>query len=255
MEKSWKNLVVVAVVAVLTGQAVLPAGAADDQKNDKGPIGFWRFEGETDAQRKADSSKNNNKVAVFDRVEFVTGRTGQALKFTAPAATERSKSGIMLLSFADKYDFTKGFTFEAWIKPAREFNMAQRFELISNLEKDTGKGLSLHIGHNKCMWFVSGEGGTTPLYGAKSTWKLDLSPDKWHHVAGTYDGGCFMIYLNGVMIAKSEAGLKLTKGRPYFYVGSFINGFAYGFDGLMDDVKIYDYARTAEEISKDAAGE
>lgn len=257
MKKSWNGFVGVSLALVL-GSQILPLMAAEEEKGGKEPVGYWRFEGENDVQRKADSSNNSNNINVLDRVEFVPGRSGQALKFTAPDKKERSKSGVVRIDIANKYDFTQGFTFEAWIKPTRAFARDQRYELISNLENDRGKGLALYIGHYHSLFFSSGAGSVNePLYGASSKPNLKFSPEKWHHVAAVYDakGGCFIAYMDGVMIAQSEVGLKLTKGLPYFSLGSFAKGHAYGFDGLMDEVKIYDYARTAEEIGKDAAGE
>ncbi len=69
----------------------------------------------------------------------------------------------------------------------------------------------------------------------------------WHHVVGTYDGSNVRIYV--------DAG----EGTPDSYTGSISNANhsleigrgiynAYNFDGLIDDVRIYDRALSAEEI-------
>jgi len=48
--------------------------------------------------------------------------------------------------------------------------------------------------------------------------------------------------------------LALTKGIGTVSIGSFRGGYAYGFDGIIDEVKIYNYARSATDILKDSKG-
>ena len=73
----------------------------------------------------------------------------------------------------------------------------------------------------------------------------------WYHVVGTYDNSKIKIYVNG------------DKGTDYDKTGSFIsnssvkigighyNGYiSYGFDGLINDIKIYNAALSSAQIKQ-----
>ncbi len=76
------------------------------------------------------------------------------------------------------------------------------------------------------------------------------------HVAGTFDGSTLKIYINGVLENSVPAA------RPEIYYGptepvligacNFSFGYTRRFQGLIDDVRIWDVARTNAQISCDA---
>ncbi len=76
----------------------------------------------------------------------------------------------------------------------------------------------------------------------------------WHHVAATYDGAALRLYLDGVQVASSPAtGLINTSGDP-LYIGTkskFVDPSAHPgdyFTGMIDDVWIFNYALSEDEI-------
>ncbi len=93
-----------------------------------------------------------------------------------------------------------------------------------------------------------------------------LPLNAWAHISGTYnpDTGDFVVYING-----SEAGRHTAKGRmsfargvdlqigmnhtkvaPFFGRGPANRPSWYSFDGLMDEIKIYNRALSATEIAQ-----
>jgi hypothetical protein len=87
--------------------------------------------------------------------------------------------------------------------------------------------------------------GSTPA-------RTPIKPDIWYHVTATYDGSVFKVYLDGEEVGVSEPGLSLTKGQKDVFIGAYCGGYAYGFEGVIDDVKIYDYALSPAQILKHA---
>ncbi|GIW59894.1 MAG: hypothetical protein KatS3mg087_0960 [Patescibacteria group bacterium] len=80
-------------------------------------------------------------------------------------------------------------------------------------------------------------GGTLPL-------------NQWSYITGTYDGSSMRIYLNGVLQTQySYTGTITTNDNPV-YIGNSSTS-ARHFDGKIDDVKIYNYARTSKQIIED----
>ena len=92
-----------------------------------------------------------------------------------------------------------------------------------------------------------------------------LEKDTWYHLAGTYDmkTGSMSIYVNGKeagaktvgreYVGQAETTIKIGKGknrRPTDPVreNTFID--SYGFDGLIDEVKIHDASLTSVQVNK-----
>jgi hypothetical protein len=77
---------------------------------------------------------------------------------------------------------------------------------------------------------------------------VDLSTGRWVHLAGTYDGIALRIYVDG-----EEQGMMERSGavRPNTFplvLGNYAVGHDAHFVGLLDEVKLYDRALTAEEV-------
>jgi VCBS repeat-containing protein len=84
---------------------------------------------------------------------------------------------------------------------------------------------------------------------------FDLDDGQWHHVVATNDGVQRRIYLNGVPVASGPTPLVHTVINANFRIGS-VNPNAGGnfFDGLIDDVAIWDEALDASEIAQLVSG-
>lgn len=94
---------------------------------------------------------------------------------------------------------------------------------------------------------------------------VHLERRQWYHIIGTYDGesGMMNLYVDGKpagqkdvgkgTIKLSEKNIKIGQGKPRRPIKPVrANTFkdTFSFDGLIDEVKIYDKALTASEIEK-----
>jgi hypothetical protein len=99
-----------------------------------------------------------------------------------------------------------------------------------------------------------------------SDWSHHLKADtalptgRWVHLAGTYDGQTERIYMDGALQGSMERGGPINSTEFHLCLGNFEVGHASYFRGILDEVKLYDRALTAEEIQqhylalKDKAG-
>ncbi len=100
----------------------------------------------------------------------------------------------------------------------------------------------------------SASGGTGQLHfyiktdGTLHSIRVDniLSEDKWIHIAGTWDGTTMKLYANGEEIGSSTPGWSLTAPNGDVMISSnseYMNGY-------MDEVRIWNDARTQDEIRR-----
>ncbi len=107
-----------------------------------------------------------------------------------------------------------------------------------------------YLGDNNirfCVYLANGNiyAGTHPnnLSGVAAT----LATNTWVHFAGTYDGSQIRLYLNGTQVA-SAAVAGLSNGNEEWRIGRRWDSADY-FKGKLDEVRIWNVARTAAEIN------
>ena len=87
---------------------------------------------------------------------------------------------------------------------------------------------------------------------AEST--TSLTTGEWYHLAGSYDSstGIIKVYINGLEAGSTTlSGLTsyiITVSSATVRIGATATEY---FDGQIDDVRIYNYARTAAQIMED----
>ena len=79
-----------------------------------------------------------------------------------------------------------------------------------------------------------------------------ISTNQWYHFAGTYDGTTQKFYLNGVLVGSRTSTISYT-ALDSVLIGAdkgTVNGTLTDFwQGSIDEVRIYNYALTATEIT------
>ena len=70
--------------------------------------------------------------------------------------------------------------------------------------------------------------------------------DGWHHLALSYDGAETIWYWNGAPLGNSRAVSNLSVADANYRIGSRLD--AEFFDGFIDELRIWDVARTGQEI-------
>jgi len=222
-------------VAVL-GVAVVTV-AQEKVSLDKEPhlMGWWKFD-ETTGTIAADSSKYDRKGTLAGELSFdknsAEGKVGKALKFGAADAVEiRGYKGVT---------GTKPRTVTAWIKTTKTNGT-----IVQWGTNDSGKQFT--FGH------IRGRIGMTPR-GGYYYMKKYTNDDKWHHVAvvvgeaelpNLYDN--VQLYLDGEVAELDDIGLLgLLPIETGDELDVRIGG---GYEGLIDELRIYDRPLSIDEIS------
>ena len=80
----------------------------------------------------------------------------------------------------------------------------------------------------------------------------ELPLNTWTHVAGTYNGSRLRLYINGALVAYLPAtGAFEVNANPLWIGGNAVYG-EY-FQGILDDLRIYNRMLTQTEIQRDMA--
>ena len=100
--------------------------------------------------------------------------------------------------------------------------------------------------------FEEGASGSTPGLNHPIFGTTTIVNDVWYHAAATYDGNTWYLYLNGNLEAQLYVGQPLRSDCiQHAGLGTAMNstGVTEGhFDGVLDEVRIWNYARTSGEI-------
>jgi hypothetical protein len=105
------------------------------------------------------------------------------------------------------------------------------------------------VGGNDRIWVWNYDGNYDMI-------GIDYATDEWTHIALVHNNGVFRAYKNGVEVGSVSSGTTLqpsTGGQPVLYMGGIINNAArnWTFSGQIDEVRLWDVARTGAEIAQD----
>jgi len=102
------------------------------------------------------------------------------------------------------------------------------------------------------IYFALSLGGTRQVTQTSAS----LTAGQWHHVACVYSGSTIKVYIDGVEESSTTATGSISTYSTSLYIGAYSGpGPIGGFDGLIDEVRIWNDARTASEISTNMTNE
>jgi Concanavalin A-like lectin/glucanases superfamily len=200
----------------------------------KGLIAYWSFDdADIAGDITYDRSGQHHNGTLTEGLQTAVGKIGQALEF--PGGTDRVETGSDFLS-------TKAITIAAWVY-ARSNGGLGHGRILDN-------GSTVLKIPNSERFAFSSDGMVT----AASSGYGSLPLNVWIHVVVTRTStGVANFYIDGVPSGTAHQ----NSGSPAAGTGSVSigNGTAHdrtdvGWDGLIDDVRIYDRVFSADEISR-----
>lgn len=201
-----------------------------------GPIGHWKMDENTGTTTTNDSSGNGNTGTMNGTMtssDWMVGKYGSSLDFDG---TDDYVSDTSVT-----WDFTgnptKSFTLGAWFKP----DSCSNGIMLSN-----DGGLTVAITGGDDWFFQLKSGGTFSFQNASCI------VGTWIHVQGVYnaDSTTLFLYLNGVLV-DSDVVSSTDTSTLSDQVNIGRSSFAGYFDGLIDDVRVYNYPRTSGQVIED----
>lgn len=136
-------------------------------------------------------------------------------------------------------------TLEAWIYPTSWKSLVWQGNIIAKEQNGFGNdnGYMLRAGNNGSLNLTLGSGSWSELISATNT----LTLNTWQHVAGTYDGSYLRLYVNGNVVDSMAANINISNSSSTLYIGDNGSG-ARHFPGTVDEIRIWNIARTRSEI-------
>ncbi len=138
-------------------------------------------------------------------------------------------------------------TLEAWINAGAWKSQVWQGCVINKEQNGFSSdfGYMLRVGNGGRINFNLGDGSWNEL-----TTDTLMSLNTWHHIAGSYDGSMMRIYLDGMLVDSMSAILTIGNSIQNLIIGDY-TGLSRNFDGLIDEVKIWNVTRTGMEINAD----
>lgn len=204
------------------------------------PLAYWKFD-ETSGTTAADSSGNGNTGTLLNGATFTTRKKNNALNCDGVNDYVKvTKNNAM---------WAARFTIQAWAK-FTNFNTTQAVMEAWNAVE--GKGVSLFYYQPNNSFYLQVKIGGTVYEVIKSA--AGYSAGAWHHFSGVLDGNnTLRFYINGSEVGNAAASGAFQAPDSDLYIGSEPTYFIRFFNGAIDEVKIFGYAKTASEISFDAS--
>ncbi len=214
-------------------------------------VAYWQFNGDA-------KSATNGLVAVLNNAAFGSGIVDLAL------ATDGRTNSYAEVAPSEFLNVTQAVSVSLWIK-VRKYSAGFACLVYKSAAKPTDQGFADRA---FCLWLTTDgaiELGSTPE-GASAqvycTTRPGLIPvdDQFHHVVGLVDAvrGKIRVYVAGALeqareyprgaIHSGEYPMRL--GAPFVTLEDQA-----GFDGLMDEVRIYNRALTQSDVQELFTGE
>ena len=185
----------------------------------------------------ADSSGNGNTGMVSGATWAAAGKYGSALSFNGSRARVNIPNSASL-------QLSSGMTLEAWVDAAR-VTSAWRDVLYKANDNYYLEATSDNAGLPAGGGIMGGSHGEA--YGTKK-----LTANSWTYLSLTYDGSAVRLYVNGSLVSTTAKSGALATSTNQLQIGGDSLYDQY-FNGLIDEVRVYNTALSAGQIQTDMA--
>ena len=231
-------------ISMLTGTlGVLPVHAAQTA------AGEWDFNNSTPSATQ-ETAANWQTAKVGDAVSYVDGPMSKTVKFDGSES-----SYIDMGEIPDAGNWNE-VTMSVWIKPTMDQNWEKN--VMSLTDANGNMKMSIYLQNNflSVAWGDSNTGKIGPQINGW-TWGYNIPQGEWQNIAVTLNNTQkeLNIYRNGTLLGTHTVNLE-TNNAEYLNIGARlthdadgnVTAAAHRYNGLLDNVKLYQKALTAEEI-------
>jgi len=213
---------------------VLVSANITEAQDDPNLIGLWKLD-EISGTVAADSSGHGNDGTVVGGAQWVAGYIDGALDFDGD-------DNYVDCGYDPVFDTANEMTLAAWVTirsiPTAWACVVAKGEYSWRISNENMEP-RFHFGIT--IWSASNPSipGDTPV-----------GYDEWHHVAGTYDGANINVYLDGSLDGTVATTSPIGVNAANVLIGENPEAAGRNWDGLIDDVRIYNRALSEAEIGE-----
>ncbi len=211
-------------------ESIVGESAYANNVPDANTVGFWRLEEEAGNGAYIQDSSSYNNDGTPTGTTVAKGLRGKARSF------DGVDDYINVSSISGLTTGNSSNTVEMWVKPTAIPSTRQWPLLLG--DASTGN----------YIWVYNTDGSLS--IGIWNGYVCNVTPivGVWNYIAGTYDGGFLKCYLNGRYISSTSGSLSLSSTALNVGKAGY-SGQAY-YSGLIDEIRISNVVRTAEQISQ-----
>ena len=202
-----------------------------------GMVGWWKFD-ETDGTTVKDYSGGNHNGTVVGNAQWAKGKLAGAIQldgarsFVRVANSQAFNMGgaMTIASWVNIHSIPS-----PWAAIVTKGDSAWRLSMVQQEPK-------FHFSFNNFDEKALANSATP------------VSLNQWHHVAAVYDGSKMKVFVDGQLDATGEWTGGIASNKADVLIGENAERKGRCFDGLVDDLRIYNYALPESQIKALAAG-
>ena len=137
---------------------------------------------------------------------------------------------------------TSTITIECWVKTG----VNQRAVMVTNRHVDDGCDFPTLMMENGRAEIVMDD----RMVIQRCTSNSSVNDNEWHHIAGTKDGNHYEIYVDGELDGQMDYDYDMSGSEYDLHLGHHGAWNDYHYSGLIDEVRIWDFARSGDEIAQ-----
>jgi regulation of enolase protein 1 (concanavalin A-like superfamily) len=211
-------------------------------KADLSLVGWWKMDDEK-AGVAVDYSGYDNYGTLVGGPRFVEGYLGDALSFDG--LDDHVNCGVR-----DSLNKVDSVSVSAWVR----LNVVGADRKIAS--NQSGAGYKMGVYTNNMVEFEIRTAANAAILNRTSPGGTALAANVWYHIVGVYDKGkAIRTYINGKLDREMLTAEVAGVSPGAFMLGREAPAGAYWFNGLMDDVRVYNKALTDAQIQKVMQGD
>ncbi|MEN6578236.1 MAG: sugar-binding protein [Phycisphaerales bacterium] len=203
-------------------------------------VAWWKLD-EKEGRTAADSSGNGYDATVQGNPDWQPsgGKVGGAIALGG--------DGDFLDNDDESaFDFMGGVTVAAWIKVSAFDKPWQAIVTKGDTAWRIQRNNETSTLEFACSGLNVASGSQYgSLYGTR-----DIRQGEWHHAAGVYDGKRMFLYVDGEIDASQEASGVIGQNDSALQIGSNTEMGDRFFNGLIDDVRVYNYGLSEAQVKE-----